>query len=188
MLVKNPESHSLGFSDVKGLINNNRITSLIFDNPFTKIFCISKMIDKIEEPIYYIDFDLMYSGYVVSELITLPKNVHLIRPEGMDFKYRIAKLVGKISEKKCVIIMDSINGFFNFFGNVNSGRLVNSYTMLLASNTVLTNSMIVLTSISKYKEQEGWILLPTGRHLQENENIIRLDLQMTGSVLSISRI
>lgn len=188
MLVKNPEPYSLGFSDVKELVDDNRVTSLICDNPFTKTFLLTKMMDVMDESVFYVDFDLLYSGYVISELIPLPKNVSLVKPEIRNFNYKISELVAKISEEKCVLILDSLNGFYNFFGNVKSGRLLNSYIMLLASNTMTSKSMIVLTSISKYKNKEGWILQPTGRHLQENENIKKLYVQKINSVLSISRI
>lgn len=188
MLVKNPELHSLGFEQAKELINNNKVTSVICNNPFTKIYFLSKMSNAIDELIYYVDFDLLFSGFVVSKLVSLPKNVNLIRPKLKDFNQSITELVRKVSENRCVVILDSLNGFYNLFENERSGRLVNSYIMLLASNTAVSNSRILLMSISKYKKQEGWTLVPTGRHLIENEKIKKLYLEKKDSVLSISRI
>ncbi|NIU01943.1 MAG: hypothetical protein GWN01_13830, partial [Nitrosopumilaceae archaeon] len=130
----------------------------------------------------------MYSGYIVSELVSIPKNVYLIRPEIKNLNKTIAELTVKISQKKCVVILDSLNGFLNFLGEENPGRLANSYIMLLASNAKMSDSAVIISSISKYKKEEGWVLVPTGRHVMENDNIKKFYLQTSGPSLTISKI
>ena len=53
---------------------NEKTTSLVFyHNPYTKIKFVNKIINSYKIPIFYVDFDLLFSGYYKSQLITSRK-------------------------------------------------------------------------------------------------------------------
>jgi len=58
------------------LLEENLVSSssnlLFYENAFSKIQLIKEIISKQTFPILYIDLDLLFSGYVKSELLTIP--------------------------------------------------------------------------------------------------------------------
>ncbi len=170
MLDKNPDtSSSDGISKVKEYLNENTLSSVLCTEPFVKAAFLSKLIDQIDTPIVYLDFDLLYSGYVNSEIITKNENVSLFAPSKDDWNEILKKILLMMLNQKSVVIIDSLNGLYNLFDGKDIGRLVNAYIMLLVFMAKESGSSILFSSMVRKKEEEGWVLSPTGRRIVDTK-------------------
>jgi len=144
-------------------------TLLFYENAFSKIQLIQEITSKQNLPVLYIDLDLLFSGYVKSELLTIP-NVTLFSTLNSKINEILPKIFTKISTEPHLVIFDSINGLYNTLSNdADSGRTVNAILMLLAKNIIFSNSILIISALATKKEND-WIL-PNGRQILENENM-----------------
>src|SRR3989337_2020904 len=159
-LDKNPKQYSdEGLSSIMKIIELNTLNSIMFSDPFLKTIFLNKLILKTNTPIFYLDFDLLYSGYVTSNIISLRNDVTLYRPTKDDWIKTLKTILLKLSENKSMLIMDSLNGLFNLHNEKKDAcRLINSYIMLFSCVAKMSNSCIVLSSITRKKNDEGWAL------------------------------
>ena len=170
MLDKNPDESSLdGISKVKEYLNENTLSSVLCTEPFVKAAFLSKLIDQIDTPIVYLDFDLLYSGYVNSEMIPKNTNVSLFAPSKDDWNEILKKVLLMMLNQKSVVIIDSLNGLYNLFDGKDIGRLVNAYIMLLVFMAKESSSSVLFSSMVRKKEEEGWVLSPTGRRIVDTK-------------------
>ena len=76
-----------------------------------------------------------------------------------------------------MIVLDSLNGFFNLLeGKSDAARLVNSLIMLLVSSAKDVKSCVVVGSLSKLNDENKWVLYNTGRRVIDNEHFIKIQL------------
>jgi hypothetical protein len=137
-------------------------------------------------PTLYLDFDLLYSGYVASKILSQPQNVILHQPTQQTWKDLSVSIMDQISQKQHLIIIDSLNGFFTTITNQkDSGRIINNIIMLLVSTGQQTNSFIVVGSISKFKKDEGWTLSAIGRHVIEIDKMNLISVRRQNSHLQL---
>ncbi len=170
MLDKNPDKSSLdGISKVKEYLNENTLSSVLCTEPFVKAAFLSKLIDQIDTPIVYLDFDLLYSGYVNSEMISKNENVSLFAPSKDDWNEILQKVLLMILNQKSVVIIDSLNGLYNMFDGKDIGRVINAYIMLLVFMAKESDSSVLFSSMVRKKEKEGWVLSPTGRRIVDTK-------------------
>lgn len=166
MLDKNHNQDStIEISKIKKCLDKNSLISILCNEPFVKASFLSKIIDEIDTPIIYLDFDLLYTGYVKSEM--LPKNlrVSLFTPSKNDWDNILKKVLLMVLNQKFVVILDSLNGLYNLFDDKDVGRLVNAYIMLLVFVAKESDSSVLFSSIVRKKDEVGWVLSPTGRHV-----------------------
>lgn len=182
-LDKNPEQYSdEDLSSIMKIIELNTLNSIMFSDPFLKTIFLNKLILKTNTPIFYLDFDLLYSGYITSNIISLRNGVTLYRPTKDDWIKTLKTILLKLSENKSMLIMDSLNGLFNLHNEKkDAGRLINSYIMFLSCVAKMSNSCIVLPSITRKKNDEGWALSITGRHVIESKQMTRIQLDQINS-------
>ena len=188
MLDKNPEINLN--DDLKHIQNEfkKNVPSLVLcSNSFHKIEFLDKLIISIKNPIIFVDMDLLYSGYIESKMIKEKENLEIFRPNKIDWKERLSEIICKISEKEFFIIIDSFNGIYNLFDDLESARFVNSCIMLLSSLGKQSNSTIVITAMARKKDNNEWILSPGGKHimklpkssvylLKKNENQLKIKI------------
>jgi len=169
-LDKNPDQSSLiGISEAKNYLNNNTLTSILCSEPFAKAAFLSKLVCEIDKPVIYLDFDLLYSGYVNSEMIPKSSNVSIFAPSKADWNQVLKNILLKISNQKSVVIIDSLNGLYSLLDGKNVGRLVNAYIMLIAFMAKESGSSVLFSSMVRRKEKEGWVLSPTGRRIVDTK-------------------
>lgn len=182
-LDKNPKQYSdEDLSSIMKIFELNTLNSIMFSDPFLKTIFLNKLILKTNTPIFYLDFDLLYSGYVTSNIISLRNGVTLYRPTKDDWIKILKTILLKLSENKSMLIMDSLNGLFNLHNEKkDAGRLINSYIMFLSCVAKMSNSCIVLPSIIRKKNDEGWALSITGRHVIESKQMNRIQLDQINS-------
>lgn len=170
MLDKNPQEildNDLTYVKKEFSIKNPNI--ILCSEPFLKAEILNELIDSITYPIIFLDFDLLYSGYVVSELIKKNERVEIYRPSKIDLKKIISEIANKISSEKFLVIIDSLNGFYNIFDEKESGRFINASLMLLSSISRENGSSVIITAITRKNDGGEWILSPGGRHIIDSK-------------------
>ena len=169
MLDKNPE---MILDDNLEYIQNEfkkNVPSLVLcSDSFHKIEFLNKLIFSVENPIIFVDMDLLYSGYIESKMIQEKENLMIFQPSNLNWKEKLSEIITKISKKEFLIIIDSFNGIYNLFDDLESARFVNSCIMLLSSLGKQTNSTIVITAMARKKENSEWILSPGGKHIMKS--------------------
>ncbi|MGB0856170.1 MAG: hypothetical protein ACPGQP_04020 [Nitrosopumilus sp.] len=119
----------------------------------------------IKNPIIFVDMDLLYTGYIESEMIEKNDNVIIFHPNNKDWNERLSEIIAKVSTKKFLVVIDSINGVYNMFDNRDSARFINSCIMLISSIGKQSKSSIVITGIARKKEAGEWVLSPGGKQI-----------------------
>ena len=141
---------------------------ILCSNSFHKIEFLNKIIISTKNPIIFVDMDLLYSGYIESKMIQEKENLMIFQPSNLNWKEKLSEIITKISKKEFLIIIDSFNGIYNLFDDLESARFVNSCIMLLSSLGKQTNSTIVITAMARKKENSEWILSPGGKHIMKS--------------------
>ncbi len=188
VLFKNPSDGSQSQLNLQTMLEQDLINSVFYSDPFLKAGFVSKLVQDTELEVLYLDLDLLYSGYVVSGIIPTEKNLTLFQPTTETLYKMIKEILVKASLSQTIVVVDSLNGLFNILNRKkNIGKTVMSIIMLLASMSKMTKSYLVVTSMVRYKKEEGWILSPTGKRLIETKNSkkILLEYGKEGIVLSI---
>ena len=147
---------------------------LFYENAFSKIMLLQPIASTQNLPTLYVDLDFLFSGYVKSQLVSIP-NLTLFNTLESDINEILPEILTKISKEPHLVIFDSINGLYNTLSNnPDSGRVVNSMLMLLARNVIFSHSILIISALAGKKE-EKW-LLPNGRQILENENMKKFSI------------
>ncbi|QLH05445.1 hypothetical protein C5F49_09000 [Nitrosopumilus oxyclinae] len=187
MLDKNPEiiiGDDLTPVQIKFEQNNPNI--VLCSKPFHKIEFLNRLINSTEDPIIFIDMDLLYTGYVESKMIQKKENLTIFCPNKTDWDEKLSEIISKVSKDRFLVIIDSFNGIYNLFDDLESAIFINSCIMLLASIGNHVNSSVVITGMARKKENDGWILSPGGRHIIKSEKTCVYFLKKTENNLIIS--
>jgi len=176
VLSKNHESENS--PKLKDILSQVQINSVLYSDPFVKAGFISKLVSEVKTAILYLDLDLLYSGYVVSGTIPSQDNLTLYRPSEDTLGEMVTEILVRASTSQVLVVIDSINGLFNMLHNKKDvGKVVASMVVLLASITRVTKSYIVISSMARYKKEEGWVLSPTGKRFIETKNSKKILLE-----------
>ena len=172
---------------IRNVLEQNTTNMIFYQDSFTKTSFFTKEIANWEIPIFYLDFDLQYTGFVKSGMIQEMKNLTLLCPENGSLREDLKSVIAKITRERSLIIIDSLNGFFNALeDNKNLGRLVNSFLMLLVSAASHTKSTIMVGILSKLNEESRWVLYNTGRSVIDNEHFTKIQLASTQNNPSVT--
>jgi len=170
MLVKNPEQiidNDLKQIQIKFEQNNPNI--ILSSKPFHKIEFLNRLINSTEEPVIIVDMDLLYSGYIQSGMIQRRDNVMIFCLDKTNWGEKLSEIISRVSKERFLVIIDSFNGIYNVFDDLESVRFINSCIMLLASIGNHTKSSILITGMARKKENDEWVLLPGGKHIIKSE-------------------
>ena len=168
MLDKNPEiilDDNLEY--IQSEFKKNIPNLILSSNSFHKIEFLNKIISSTKNPIIFVDMDLLYSGYIESKIIQHKENLTIFQPSNLNWKEKLAEISNKISKGEFLIIIDSFNGIYNIFDDLESARFVNSCIMLLSSLGKQSNSTIIITAMARKKENSEWILSPGGKKIMK---------------------
>tara|TARA_B100000029_G_scaffold489181_1_gene546651 strand:+ start:978 stop:1508 length:531 start_codon:yes stop_codon:yes gene_type:complete len=170
-------------------LNNSlgeKTTSLVFyHDPYTKIKFVNEISNSYKIPLFYVDFDLLFSGYNQSQLISENPNLEILHPTEQNLLQITLELIKKTSIQKAIIIFDSLNGLYTTINEKpDSGRFIESLLMFLSYNLKFSNSKFFILSLAEKKDNE-WVLSPTKRHILENENVDRLQIEEKNENLQI---
>jgi len=183
LLSKNPEQVN---SKIESILEQNLINIIYYENSFAKAKFLTKTIEKWDIPTFYLDFDLLYSGYVKANMIPTLKNVTLLWPNSENLRENLESVIEKISMTKSVVVIDSLNGFFNTLEDDDAGMLINSFIMMLASSAKNTKSIILVGSLSKLNDENEFVLYSSGRHVIDNKHMKKIQLVESSGSLKIN--
>ena len=183
LLSKNPEQVN---SKIENILEQNLLNIIYYENSFAKAKFLTKTIEKWDIPTFYLDFDLLYSGYVKANMIPTLKNVTLLWPNSENLRDNLESVIEKISMTKSVVVIDSLNGFFNTLEDDDAGMLINSFIMMLASSAKNTKSIILVGSLSKLNDENEFVLYSSGRHVIDNKHMKKIQLVESNSLLKIN--
>ena len=162
---------------IQNMLEQNTANMIFYEDSFVKTAFFTKEIPNWEIPIFYFDFDLQYTGFVRSEATPQIKNLTLLSPENSSLHDNLKSVIEQISKKRSLIIIDSLNGFFNVLeGNKDVGRLVNSFLMLLITSARNTKSTVIVGILSKLNEENKQVLYNTGRSVIDNDHFTKIQL------------
>ena len=127
--------------------------------------------------VIYVDFDMLYSGYIAANMLQQPANVLVRRPEAAGWREEITGLVQMVSSEPYLVIIDSLNGMNAMWAGRDAARLANYSIMLLAALGRESGAKVVVSAIAR-KGSDGWELLPGGRQLPGGmaENLFALEV------------
>jgi len=168
-------------SSIQNTLEQNTTNMIFYEDSFAKTSFFTKEIPNWKTPIFYFDFDLQYTGFVRAGRTSTPKNLTLFYCQENDsFRKDLKSVIEKISNTKSLVIIDSLNGFFNLLeGKKDIGRLINSFLMLLVSSAKHTKSTVMIGILSRLNDENKPVLYNTGRHVIENAQFAKI--QLTGS-------
>ncbi len=162
---------------VRNALEQNTTNMIFYEDSFIKTSFFTREVSNCKVPIFYIDFDLQYTGFVKSGITQEMENLNLLHPENGSLREDLKSIIAKISREKSFIVIDSLNGFFNILeGDKDLGRLINSFLMLLVSTANHTKSTIIVGALSKLNEEGRWVLYNTGRSVIDNEHFTKIQL------------
>lgn len=166
MLDKNP--HQILDNDFKKIsveFSKKNPSFILCKKTFLKSEFLNRLIEVVDLPVIFFDIDMLYSGYIKSGLIKKNNKVTIIRGGKKDFNQNLEKIIKRISQTQVLVIIDTLNGVYNLFDDLESARNVNAAIMLLSSISRQTKSMIIVSGIVAKNEDGDIVLSPSGRHL-----------------------
>ena len=170
MLDKNPEQiFDNDLIYVRDEISNKNPNIILCSEPFLKAEFLNKLIDSINYPVIFVDFDLLYSGYIVSEMIKKNEKVKIYRPINTDWKKIVSEIAKKISNEKFLVVIDSFNSFYSISDDREFGRFINASIMLLSFVGRESGSSIIITAMARKNDNDEWVLSPSGRHIIDSK-------------------
>ena len=160
------------------------INLISYYDSYAKIALINELNAESSKKIIYLDFDLLFSGYINSNIISESENLSLFQVQKQSWEYILQQTLLEISSNKSIIIIDSINVFYNLFRERNDvGRFINSSIMLLAISARISNSIILVCVFIPSKEK---INEEMPKYIIENNLVTKFFLEMKNSFLTIS--
>ena len=186
MSVLNKDSKRTDSYDIKITLEQNILNSIIYSDPYVKTVFFIKLIDLLDLPIIYLDFDLLYSGYVTAKIVTKHDKLELFQPTRDRWNDLFRKIITDVSRQRTILVLDSLNGFFSMFNDKKDvGMFINSHIMLIAATAKMTNSNVVVASMAK-KEEQGWVLSTIGRQIIDAKNMSKIQLERENSKIKMN--
>ncbi len=166
LLDKNPKSVlDNNLTHIQNEFRQNIPSIVLCSEPFHKAEFLNRLINSVENPIIFVDMDLLYTGYVESGMIQEKKNVTIFHPDKVSWKKELLEIITKVSKEKLLVVIDSFNGVYNMFDDLESARFINSCIMLLSSVGKQTSSSVVIIAMARKKENNEWVLSPGGKQI-----------------------
>ena len=189
VLDKNPEKIiTKNFDLIKKEFENNVPSLVVCSEPFYKAEFLIHLANSTDMPIIFVDLDFLYSGYVKSGMIEKKDNLTIIHPSKDSWSENLTSAISKASKGKFLIIIDSLNGVYNMFDDLDSVRFVNSSLMLLSSLGKQANSSVIITAMVRKKENKEWVLSPGGRQLVKSSQTSMFYVKKIENQLILSKL
>ncbi len=166
MLDKSPEQIlDNNLTHIQKEFGKNIPSIVLCSEPFHKAEFLNRLINSVENPIIFVDMDLLYTGYVESGMIQKKNKVIIFHPDKASWREKLLEIITKVSKEKFLVVIDSFNGVYNMFDDLESARFINSCIMLLSSVGRQTCSSVVITAMARKKENNEWVISPVGKQI-----------------------
>jgi len=168
---------------IQAVLEKKPINLIAYSDPYVKTVLLKELISESDNKIIYLDFDLLFSGYIHSNIIPKSENLSLFQIQKQTWDDILQEVILEISSNKCIIIIDSINVFYNFFTERKDvGRFINSSIMLLANSAKISNSIILISAFVPNQEK---INEEIPKYIIETELLSKFFLGIKNSYLTI---
>ena len=181
---KNPQSRE---RDILHKFSQDIPSVILCDESFSKMAFLNYLINSSAESVIFVDMDLLYSGYIRSGMIREKSSVSIVCPNMEDWKIRFVDIIKRITNKRTLVIVDSLNGLYSSLDDLDSARLVNACIMMLAVVGKENGSSVVITGIARKREGE-WLLSPGGRQLIRSDLTSMYHIRRDADNLTVSEI
>ena len=145
-------------------------TMILCSETFDKAKFLNRLIKTVQYPTIVVDMDLLYTGYIESGMIKKKENVTIFHLNNENWNKKLLEIITKVSNEKFLVVIDSINGVYNMFDNIDAARFINSCIGLLSSIARQSDSSIVITGIARKNENGDWVLSPGGKQVIQLNN------------------
>lgn len=170
VLDKNPEKIiDNNLTAIQNQFEQNNLNVILCSEPFHKTEFLHRLINSVNIPIIFVDLDLLYTGYVESGMIQRKKDMTIFNLNKTDWGEKLVQIISKISQEKFLVIIDSFNGVYNLFDDLESARFINASIMLISSLGKQAKSPIVVTAMARKRENNEWVISPGGKHVITSE-------------------
>ncbi len=187
MLDKNPKQVlDNDLTQITDEFSDKNPNIILCSKPFLKTEFLTRLVNSSSVSVIILDFDLLYSGYVFSGMIKKKENLKIFHSSKMNWESDLKEIITRVSREKVLVILDSLNGIYNMFDEIESARLINAVIMLLSSVARTTKSQIVSTAMAIKNDEGDWILSPGGRHLIDSKKSGMYYLGMSESSLILN--
>ena len=96
---------------IRNVLEQNTANMIFYEDSFAKTSFFTNEISNWKIPIFYLDFDLQYTGFIKSGMTKEMENLTLLCPENGSLHDDLKSVIEQTSKKKSLIIIDSLNGF-----------------------------------------------------------------------------
>ena len=158
------------------ILMHSNIIKLDYEDPFMKMDFIEKLIKLTDYEVIYLDCDLLYTGYNKSGILDYHKNVIVLQPTNENIIDCIKHIALKITKRKCLVIIDSLNSFSNFFC-MDPGMRITTSIMLFASLAKISESNILFSSKIESEDTHSFILSIVGTYVIKPEKLSNVILK-----------
>ena len=153
---------------------------------FDKVKFLNYLFTNTNDQIILLDTDLLMTGYFQSQMIPKRDNLMVFSPDESTWKLHLTEIIAKFSDKRCLIVIDSLNGAYNLFEGLESIRFVDSCIMLLLSMIKKNNSLLISTVSARQNKEKSWALSPGGKEIISSEKDHHYILKNQGNKLEIA--
>ena len=183
---KNPD-WSCGPEQIREFSRHNP-NIIISSSPFEKTKLADSLLRAADCPAVFLDFDLLYSGYMTSGLIQKRDDIMLVRANMQDWNKTLQTVLEQMSRDRLMVVLDSFNGFHNMYGDIKSARLVNASLMLLSYVAGFKGCPVVALALTRQNSLGRWVMSPGGRQIVGSKNSCLYSIRNDNGVLSLRRI
>ena len=81
---------------VQNALEQNTTNMIFYEDSFTKTSFFTREVSNCKVPIFYIDFDLQYTGFVKSGITEEMENLNLLHPENGSLREDLKSVIAKI--------------------------------------------------------------------------------------------
>ena len=155
---------------------------------FDKVKFLNYLFTNTNDEIILLDTDLLMTGYFQSHMIPRRDNLMVFSPDESTWKPHLTEIIAKFSDKRCLIVIDSLNGAYNLFEGLESIRFLDSCIMLLLSMIKKNNSLLIITVSARQNKEKNWILSPGGKEIINSEKEHHYILKNQGNKLEIAHL
>ena len=188
VLDKNPKQIlDNDLTQIKNEFSDKNPNIILCAKPFLKAEFLNRLVNSNTFPVIFLDFDLLYSGFFISGMIKKNENVKIYQSSRANWEKDLKEILKEISRERILVILDSLNGVYSMFDELESARFINAVIMLLSSVARPTKSLIVVTAMAIKNDNAEWILSPSGRHLMDSKKsgMYYLGMNETNLILNL---
>jgi hypothetical protein len=129
--------------------------------------------------VIYIDLDTTFTAYFNAGFVHTNR-IDLYLPSEGRLGVMIKDVLGSM-EDSSLVILDSVNSFYNLFhvrerlSSLN--HLLSVLIMLLVRRGVDISVPVLITSMLRYKKDGGWVHSPASRRLLQRKSVVKLSVE-----------